>query len=188
MLCGWIVPLKTKLTVPAKDARRILTLCGFDCNDEGTLVWAITSNDVINPMPRSQFLKLCDATGGGMSVHTSLARPFALSKPDDIIDLHTMSEKSFRILTRQTKRDLVDLYSCLKDLGCVNETSEVPIVNTAIAISNKKPKELTAKEIRKQKARAERKAKRAEVRKQRKKEGKLDTPSVKPNVPKAEVS
>lgn len=179
MLCGWIVPLKQKLTVPSKDARRVLTLHGFDCNEEGTLVWVLSNNDLLNPLTRTQFLKLCDATGGGMSVYTSLARPFALYNNDDILRLHMMTAEDFRRQTKVEKVALVDLYSCLKDLGCINENAD-GVFPRKVAVSNKKPKELTKKEIRKQARIKERKARKAEERKAKKLARKLDAPSVKP--------
>lgn len=179
MLCGWIVPLKQKLTVPSKDARRVLTLHGFDCNEEGTLVWALSNNDLLNPLTRTQFLKLCDATGGGMSVYTSLARPFALYNNDDILRLHMMTAEQFRRQTKVEKVALVDLFTCLKDLGCINENSE-GVFPRKVAVSNKKPKELTKKELRKQAKFKERKAKKAEERRLKKLAKKAESPAVKP--------
>lgn len=159
MLCGWIAPLKSPLAVSAPEARVVLTLSGFDCNDEGTLVWALTATDVLNPMNRTQFLKLCDSTGGGLCVHTQQARPFALGDRDDVVRLHSMTLDEYRHHIKPTPIKTVDLYACLSQLGCI--AKDVTFLPTALT----KPSRLERK---------------AEERHAKKLARKLDTPSVKP--------
>lgn len=159
MLCGWIAPLKTCLSVSAKEARVVLTLHGFDCNDEGTLVWAITTSDVFNPMNRTQFLKLCDSTGGGLCVHTQQARPFALRDQDDLVRLHSMTLDEYRHHIKPSPIKTVDIYSCLSQLGSI--ATDVTFLPSALT----KPSRLERK---------------AEERHTKKLARKLDTPSVKP--------